>query len=208
MLVLTFRIGEYVYGLKATVVAEVVPPAVYKKLPRSPEFVEGIFNYRGKVTPVVDLSMLATDAPCRPLMSTRIIIIDLADLDNTAPRGDKFLGLLAENITETVKINDNDFETSGLEIPDAPWLGKVARVNSCMLQLIRPEKLLTEDLHSVLFPEETISGKKPVNNESGTVSQDSQQGHGPFTRLSWAIRSSACTRSTHAVHRLQRSLIS
>ncbi len=154
MLVLTFRIGKYVYGLKAAIVAEVVPPAIYKELPRSPEYVKGIFNYRGTVTPVVDLSMLASDTPCKPLMSTRIIVLDLADLDSSAVRGEKYLGLLAENITETIKIKDNDFETSGVEIPDAPWLGQVARIDDCMLQLIKPQKLLSDELRLVLFPKE------------------------------------------------------
>lgn len=154
MLVLTFRIGKYVYGLQAAKVAEVVPPTIYKELPRSPDYVKGIFDYRGTVTPVVDLSMLATDTPCKPLMSTRIIIVDLADLDPIAQRGEKFLGLLAENITETIKIADKDFETSGVEIPDAPWLGKVAKVKDRMLQLLKPQKLLSEELRRVLFPKE------------------------------------------------------
>ncbi|WP_320173821.1 chemotaxis protein CheW [Maridesulfovibrio sp.] len=154
MLVLTFRIGEYVYGLEARSVAEVVPPTVCKELPRSPDYVKGLFNYRGMVTPVVDLSMLAMDRPCISRMSTRIVIIDLADLDAGAERGKQYLGLLAENITETLKIADSDFEDSGLEIPDAPWLGRVARINDCMLQLLKPRKLLTEELRHVLFPKD------------------------------------------------------
>ncbi|ACS81748.1 chemotaxis protein CheW [Maridesulfovibrio salexigens] len=154
MLVLTFRIGEYVYGLEARSVAEVVPPTVCKELPRSPDYVKGLFNYRGMVTPVVDLSMLAMDVPCISRMSTRIVIIDLADLDDGAERGKQYLGLLAENITETLKITDSDFEDSGLEIPDAPWLGRVARINDCMLQLLKPHKLLSEELRQVLFPKD------------------------------------------------------
>ncbi|MFW5500475.1 MULTISPECIES: chemotaxis protein CheW [unclassified Maridesulfovibrio] len=154
MLVLTFRIGEYVYGLEARSVAEVVPPTVCKELPRSPDFVKGLFNYRGMVTPVVDLSMLAMDVPCVSRMSTRIVIIDLADLDTGTERGKQYLGLLAENITETLKVTDSDFEDSGLEIPDAPWLGRVARINDCMLQLLKPHKLLSEELRQVLFPKD------------------------------------------------------
>lgn len=154
MLVLTFRIGEYIYGLEARVVAEVVPPTECKELPRSPDYVKGLFNYRGKVTPVVDLSMLAMDIPCVSRMSTRIIILDLADLDVREERDEHFLGLLAENITETLKVADSDFEDSGLEIPDAPWLGSVARINGSMLQLLKPHKLLTDELRRVLFPKD------------------------------------------------------
>ena len=141
-------------GWKPGSVAEVVPPTVCKELPRSPDYVKGLFNYRGKVTPVVDLSMLAMDTPCVSRMSTRIVIIDLADLDEGEERGEQYLGLLAENITETLKVADSDFEDSGLEIPDAPWLGRVARVNDCMLQLLKPHKLLTEELRQVLFPKD------------------------------------------------------
>ena len=158
MLVLTFKIAEYVYGLEARTVAEVVPPTVCKELPRSPDYVKGLFNYRGKVTPVVDLSMLAMDLPCVSRMSTRIVIIDLADLDEGAKREEHFLGLLAENITETLKVADSDFEDPGLEIPDAPWLGRVARINGNMLQLLKPYKLLTEELRTVLFPKEAGDG--------------------------------------------------
>ncbi|SMF33199.1 chemotaxis protein CheW [Desulfovibrio gilichinskyi] len=156
MLVLTFQIGQYAYGLEARLVAEVVPPTVYKELPRSPEYIKGIFNYRGIITPVVDLSILATDKPCKPLMSTRVIVLDLADLDPAEERGKKFLGMIAENITETVKISDSDFESSGLDIPDAPWLGRVARVAGGMLQLIKPGKLLSDELRTVLFSKEEI----------------------------------------------------
>ena len=154
MLVLTFRIGKYIYGLDAHTVVEVVPPAVCKELPRSPDYVKGLFNYRGRVTPVVDLSMLAMDIPCVSRMSTRIVIIDIADIDEGVKREEQFLGLLAENITETLKIADSDFEEPGLEIPDAPWLGRVVRINGNMLQLLKPHKLLTEELHMVLFPKE------------------------------------------------------
>ncbi|SDK50456.1 chemotaxis-related protein WspB [Maridesulfovibrio ferrireducens] len=156
MLVLTFRIGQYAYGLEARFVAEVVPPTIYKELPRSPGYVKGIFNYRGTITPVVDLSMLATDTACKPLMSTRVIILDFADIDSAEERGERYLGLLAENITETVKLFDSDFESSGLEIPDAPWLGKVARIEGGMLQLIKPGKLLSDELRTVLFSKSEI----------------------------------------------------
>lgn len=159
MLVLTFRIGEYIYGLKASMITEVVPPAIYKELPRSPEFVKGLFNYRGSVTPVVDLSMLACDIACKSLMSSRIIILDVADLDGESDKGSKFIGLLAENITETVKLKEADFEAPGVVIPEAPWLGRVARIKDCMLQLVEPQRLLTDKLRKVLFPDENVLTK-------------------------------------------------
>lgn len=154
MLVLTFMIGEYLYGFEAVRVAEVVPPVKCKTLPRSPKFVFGIFNYRGVISPIVDLSMLALDRAAVDMMSTRTIMVDLADLDFGYERGKKFLGLKAERVTDMIKLSESDFESSGVEIPDAPWLGRVARMGRGILQLIRPDKLLNEDLHKILFPEQ------------------------------------------------------
>lgn len=153
MLVLTFMIGNYLYGFEAVRVAEVVPPVKCKPLPKSPKFISGIFNYRGTISPIVDLSMLATDRGALNMMSTRTIMIDLADLERSHERGKKFLGLKAEKVTDMVKLSEDDFEDSGVEVPDAPWLGRVARMEDGMLQLVKPEKLLTDELHEILFPE-------------------------------------------------------
>lgn len=153
MLVLTFMIGDYLYGFEAVRVAEVVPPVKSKSLPRAPKFVAGIFNYRGVISPIVDLSMLATDRFSLNMMSTRTIMIDLAELFPGEEKGKKFIGLRAEKVTDMIKLSEVDFENSGIEIPDAPWLGKVARRDDGILQLIRPERLLNAELQKILFPD-------------------------------------------------------
>ncbi len=154
MLVLTFMVGEFLYGFEAVNVAEVVPPVNCKPLPKAPGFVSGVFNYRGRISPVIDLPRLALDKPSVSMMSSRIIMIDIADINEECERGSRYLGLRAEKVTDMVKLSDDLFESPGADIPDAPWLGRVAKMERGMLQLINPAKLLDEDLQRILFPED------------------------------------------------------
>ena len=51
----TFSIGEEEFGVNILKVQEINRTMEITKVPRSPEFVEGVINLRGKVIPIIDL---------------------------------------------------------------------------------------------------------------------------------------------------------
>ena len=56
---LTFHLsGEY-YGLEIIKVQEIIKMMEVTRVPRTPEFVRGVINLRGKVIPVIDLRVNA-----------------------------------------------------------------------------------------------------------------------------------------------------
>ena len=57
-------------------VVEVVPRINLRRLPHAPCFLAGVFDYRGKVVPVVDLGVLLGSESCRDQLSTRIILVN------------------------------------------------------------------------------------------------------------------------------------
>ena len=57
-LFLVFRIGNERYALQAIEVAEVLPRLPLKPIAQAPDWVAGVFAYRGAVVPVIDLSAL------------------------------------------------------------------------------------------------------------------------------------------------------
>jgi chemotaxis-related protein WspB len=61
------------------------------------------------------------------------------------------LGLIAEQVTETVKLADRDFEKVNINIPEAPFLGKVARDAKGIVQLLNVDKLLSSKARDILF---------------------------------------------------------
>ena len=52
---LTFALGNEVYGLEILKVQEIIGMTTVTKVPRTPDFLRGVINLRGKVIPVVDL---------------------------------------------------------------------------------------------------------------------------------------------------------
>ena len=63
MLLLTFRAAENLYAVDVTRVVEVVPRVDLRRLPHAPDFLAGLFDYRGAVVPVIDLGILLGSTP-------------------------------------------------------------------------------------------------------------------------------------------------
>jgi purine-binding chemotaxis protein CheW len=50
-----FRVGDEKYALDLSRVEEVIRPPRPARIPREPAFIEGVFNLRGAIVPIVDL---------------------------------------------------------------------------------------------------------------------------------------------------------
>lgn len=161
MLFLLFQIGNDRYALEAKHAIEVIPFLALKKIPHAPRGVAGIFNYRGLPVPAVDLSELTFGRPALERLSTRIIVVNYADpapvlRAATAEGGGRSqrLGLIAEHATEMMRRSENDFVDSGVKVGAAPYLGPIVMDDKGVIQLIRAQHLLTENVRELLFADE------------------------------------------------------
>ena len=150
MLFLLFRLGKDRYAIEAKRVAEVLPMLEAKQIPQAPPAVRGAFDFRGQPVPLLDLSQLALGRPAPAQLSTRIVLVDYPD----GRGGTRLLGLLAENVTETLRRDPEEFRDAGVELPDAPWLGRVASDAGGLVQWVQVEQLLPPELRALLFPAE------------------------------------------------------
>lgn len=143
MLVLIVHIGSDRYALEAGRVAEVVPLISVTSLPRAADCVMGLCNFRGRSVPIIDLCQLFANRPCRALLSTRTVMV------NCAPG--KLLGLLAERVTQTIKRDPEEFQTTSVADQRSHCLRGVATDGDGMLHLIDVDAMLSNELRSVLF---------------------------------------------------------
>lgn len=156
MLFLLFQIGRDRYALEASQIVEILPLVTLKKIPRTPPGVAGLFNYHGVLVPAMDLSELATGQPAAPRLSTRLILVNYPiDAEKR-----HVLGLMAEMATETIHLDPAMFKDAGVAMPEAPFLGPVAKDGRGLIQRIEVKDLLPEALRDRLFhqTEETICG--------------------------------------------------
>jgi len=150
MLFLLFRLGNDRYAIEAKQVVEVLPLLSAKQIPQAPPEVRGAFDFRGQPVPLIDLTQLALGHPVREHLSTRIVLVRHPD----GRGGARLLGLLAEHVTQTMRRDPAEFRTSGVELPQARWLGPVASDEGGLVQWLQVDELLSPELRALLFPPE------------------------------------------------------
>jgi purine-binding chemotaxis protein CheW len=109
--VLTFKLGDEVFGVNIMSVREVLDYTSVTKVPQTPDFMRGVINLRGNVVPVIDLKLKFGMNATAHTVNTCIIIVEV-NLDGESA----ILGALADSVQEVV-----DFEKECIE--PAPKIG-------------------------------------------------------------------------------------
>jgi chemotaxis-related protein WspB len=149
MLFLLFKLGKDRYALEANRVVEVLPLLAVKRLPQAPPGVAGIFNLRGRPVPAIDLNELTFGSSARERLTTRIIVVNHTDANGQQHP----LGLIAENVTQTLRRDPRDFMSSGVSLAAAPYLGPVVMDPQGPIQWLNTQHLLSEPIRELLFSE-------------------------------------------------------
>jgi len=121
--VMTFYIGEQVYGIEIPNVIEIIGVPHITVVPGIPYYIKGIINVRSKVVPVIDMRCRFGKPEREYNERTNTIIIE----DSGVTVGvivDEVIGVLpvfAKNIANSpdrIGVNDNKFIKYLLEMPD------------------------------------------------------------------------------------------
>ncbi|MGE4557805.1 MAG: chemotaxis protein CheW [Desulfovibrionaceae bacterium] len=129
----TFSIGDEEFGVDILRVQEIIRMMEITKVPRAPEFVEGVINLRGKVIPIVDLRKRFGLEPHEHDKHTRIIVIEIINM---------IVGFVVDAVSEVLRIPANTVEpppavVSGLESEYISGVGKLADRLLILLDLNR-----------------------------------------------------------------------
>lgn len=140
MLMLIFRIKDHWYALETTHVVEIVPRIPLREIPSGQPYLAGFLNYRGTIVPILDLARLIEQQPSCAHLSTRIIMIQYP-----VPQNSSFhhLGLIAEQVTETLNPALHDIRPLNLDSPQSDYLGGMLLDNRGMIQCLDLDKLFS-----------------------------------------------------------------
>ena len=102
---LTFRLAEEEYGLEILKVQEIIQMQAVTKVPRTPDYVRGVINLRGKVIPVIDLRKKFGLAAVADTEKTCIIVVQL-----TQGSGKLVMGIIIDEVKEVLDIKAENIE--------------------------------------------------------------------------------------------------
>jgi len=153
MLMLLFNLGDGQYAIPVSEVVEVTSRVNLEHIARVPDYIAGLFNFRGQHVPVIDLCRLINQQSCGDSFTTRIILVNFPIVGGG---GARMLGLLAERVTETVRLTEETFTSTGIGMDATPYLGLAANTDQGLLQKITISELLPADVQVQLFQDEVV----------------------------------------------------
>lgn len=153
-LLLLLAAGSQLYAIDSEQVVEVIPRVMLRPVSGAPPHRPGVFNFRGRVVPVLDVSQLIAGETCAAHLSSRIIMVRLGEPDS----GSALLGLLAERVTDTLLKPLSSFQPAEGATDVRPFLGGVALDERGLIQLLHVERLAREALGEPLRPVGSAAG--------------------------------------------------
>src|SRR5436190_11183859 len=100
MLALTLHLGVMPLAVPATAVVEVLSRRELRPVALAPHGVIGLLPFRGHLLPVVDLCLLVMNRDCRPLLSTRLVVLAVTERRRT-----RLFAVLAEGVLDLVPVS-------------------------------------------------------------------------------------------------------
>ena len=144
---LTFSLADEEYGIGILKIKEIIGMMPITSVPRTPEFVKGVINLRGKVIPVLDLRVRFGMEEIDYTERTCIIVVEIE-----GPIGTVMIGIVVDSVSEVLNIKGDDTEDTpafGASINTDYILG-MAKMEGVVKILLDIDKVLSTQEISML----------------------------------------------------------
>ncbi|SFL45866.1 purine-binding chemotaxis protein CheW [Paenibacillus sp. 1_12] len=138
MKVIVFALAHEEYGVEVEKVRTIERMQPMTRVPRTPDFVKGVINLRGVVTPIIDLRGRFGFAESDYTDNTRIIIVAVKEME---------VGLIVDSANDVTDINTDSIDdppevVGGIK---AKYLQGIAKISdSRLLVLLNLEEVLNK----------------------------------------------------------------
>ncbi len=139
---LTFKLAAEDYGLEILKVQEIIKMMDITKVPRTPRFVRGVVNLRGKVIPVIDLRLKFGMSETETTDKTCVIVVQVARSADIV-----IMGIIVDEVSEVLDIVGEDIEPSpsfGTTV-DTRFILGMAKTKGSVKILLDIDKVLSGD---------------------------------------------------------------
>jgi len=135
---LSFFLKDEEYGIEILKVQEIIGMLPITRVPRTPEFVKGVINLRGKIIPVTDLRSRFGMEEREITAETCTIVVQTEGLE---------IGVIVDKVSEVLDISDTEIEdvpSFGTDVSTDYLLG-LGNTNDKVRLLLDIDKILSSD---------------------------------------------------------------
>jgi purine-binding chemotaxis protein CheW len=139
---LTFSLAKEEYGIGILKVKEIIGMMSITTVPRTPDFLKGVINLRGKVIPVLDLRLKFGLEEIGYTERTCIIVVEIS-----SGTGSILMGIVVDSVSEVLNIKAADLEDTpafGSKL-DTDYILGMAKINGGIKILLDINRVLYAD---------------------------------------------------------------
>ena len=145
---LTFILGKENYGIPILQVKEIIGMMDFTEIPKTPEFIKGVINLRGKIIPIMELRAKFGMEAIEYTERTCIIVVEINVNEITKP-----MGIVVDMVSEVVNIEESEIEEAldyGAKV-DGDFLTGLGKVKDKVVILLNIEKIINcEEMISLI----------------------------------------------------------
>jgi purine-binding chemotaxis protein CheW len=132
----TFNLGKEEFAVPILQIQEINRLAEITRVPKSPDFVEGVINLRGKVIPIIDLRKRFGLVETELGKSTRIVVVNIDG---------RTVGLIVDAVSEVLRLSRSAIEPPPAIVAgiDAEYIKGLGKMEGRLLILLDLSKILT-----------------------------------------------------------------
>jgi len=151
---LTFRVGQEEFGTDVQNVKEILEVLPITKVPRTPDYMKGVINVRGKVIPVIDMRLKLGMPVSERTEDTCIIVMEIGE--------EAAVGALVDKVQEVIVLESERIEPPpkiGAGI-DTDFLQGIGAKDESFIMILDAQKVIVEESLDQ-FPKPELN---PINN--------------------------------------------
>jgi purine-binding chemotaxis protein CheW len=139
---LTFKLDVEEFGLEILKVQEIIKMMDITRVPRTPSFVRGVLNLRGKVIPVIDLRLKFEMETRDNTEKTCIIVVTVK-----RSSGSVVMGIIVDEVSEVLDVAGNSIEPPPQfgGVVDTSFILGMGKVGERVVTLMDVDKVLSGD---------------------------------------------------------------
>ncbi|AWX57321.1 MULTISPECIES: chemotaxis protein CheW [Brevibacillus] len=129
-----FKMGNEYYGLSISLVREIIKPLPITRFPKSPPYVEGVIDLRGRILPIINLRKMFDLEPLEETDDTRFVDLQMDGLN---------IGIIVDAVSEVMNIPQNLIEPAPPIIAgvEGKYLQGIARLNDKLIMLLDVDEI-------------------------------------------------------------------
>ncbi|KUO52798.1 MAG: chemotaxis protein CheW [Desulfitibacter sp. BRH_c19] len=132
-----FNLSGETYGVDISTVREIIRMQIITEVPRTPDFVEGVINLRGKVIPVIDLHKRFDLRLVEETSQSRIMVVEVENIT---------VGMIVDSVSEVLRIPKDNIDPPPPVISgvDSAYLRGVGKLENRLIILLDLNQVLHE----------------------------------------------------------------